>query len=210
VNLHRISTWSLVEPPRDTIPIVNKWVFTKKFSKSGELLKFKGRLVAKGCSQRPGHNYLETFSPVVRLETIRAILSLAAIYDFRIQQMDVKGAYLNGTLVEKVYMQQPEGYNNESGRVCQLNKMLYGLKQSGREWNRELNLKLHKHGFTHLKADPCAYTRKAGGLEIITVWVNGVLLFTTSEDLMAKMKTTYTLNGKLPIWESHQRSSALR
>jgi hypothetical protein len=65
---------------------------------------------------------------------------------------------------------------------------LYGLKQSGREWNRELDLKLHKHGFTRLKADPCTYTRRAGGLEIITVWVDDLLLFATSEDLMAKMK----------------------
>jgi transposase InsO family protein len=187
-QLNQTGTWSLVKKPTGAIPIANKWVFAKKYGKNSELLKYKGRLVAKGCSQRPGYDYLETFSPVVHLETIRAILAIAAIFDFRIQQMDVKGAYLNGTLKEEVYMWQPEGYDDGSGRICLLKKTLYGLKQSGREWNRELDLKLQKHGYTRLKADPCAYTRQSGGLEIITVWVDDLLLFATSDELMAEMK----------------------
>ncbi len=130
-QLKRTKTWTLVKRPVDAIPITNKWVFTKKYSKSGELLKYKARLVAKGCAQRPGYDYIETFLPVVRMETIRAILAIAAIKGFIIQQMDVKGAYLNGTLKETVYMQQPEGYNDKSGRICLLVKTLYGLKQSG-------------------------------------------------------------------------------
>jgi Reverse transcriptase (RNA-dependent DNA polymerase) len=187
-QLNQTGTWSLVNVPAGAIPIANKWVFAKKTGKGGEILKYKARLVAKGCSQRPGYDYLDTFSPVVRLETIRAILALSAVFDFKIQQMDVKGAYLNGTLKEEVYMRQPEGYNDGSGRACLLEKTLYGLKQSGREWNKELDLKLQKHGFTRLKADPCAYTRQSGGLEMITVWVDDLLLFAISEDQMAEMK----------------------
>ena len=90
---------------------------------------------------------MDTFSPVVRLETIRAILVLAVSQDWEIQQMDVKGAYLNGTLKEEVYMRQPEGFEDGTQRVCQLIKTLYGLKQSGREWNIELNGRLVKEGF---------------------------------------------------------------
>ena len=71
--------------------------------------------------------------------------------------MDVKGAYLNGILKEKIYMQQPEGYNDKSGRVCSLIKTLYGLKQSGREWNKELDTKLKGFGFQPLKSNPCTY-----------------------------------------------------
>src|SRR6266702_1566094 len=130
-QLKRTKTWMLVKRTVDAIPIANKWVFTKKYSKSGKLLKYKARLVVKGCAQRPGYNYLETFSPVVRMETIRAILAIAAIKGFIIQQMDIKGAYLNGTLKETVYMQQPKGYDDKSGRICLLVKTLYRLKQSG-------------------------------------------------------------------------------
>ena len=188
-QLTEMGTWNLVDKSTEAIPISNKWVFLKKFNKDGEIIKYKARLVAKGCSQRPGHDYLETFSPVVRMETIRAILSLVPIKGLKIQQMDIKGAYLNGILKEKVYMRQPEGYDDESGRICLLIKTLYGLKQSGREWNKELDTKLRNFGFQPLQSDPCAYVRRNGEhLEIITVWVDDLLLFATSNDLMNKMK----------------------
>jgi Reverse transcriptase (RNA-dependent DNA polymerase) len=88
--------------------------------------------VAKGCSQRPGYDYQETLSLVIRMETIRAILSLVPIKKLKIQQMDVKGAYLNGILKEKVYMKQLEGYDNGTGRVCLLIKTL--LKAYAQKW----------------------------------------------------------------------------
>jgi hypothetical protein len=73
--------------------------------------------------------------------------------------MDVKGAYLNGKLKEKVYMQQPDGYNNGTGRVCLLLKTLYGLKQAGNVWNKEFNDQLKELGFKSLLSDPCTYIR---------------------------------------------------
>ena len=188
-QLVKTGTWKLVDKPEGAIPIKNKWVFLKKTNKDGEIIRYKARLVAKGCSQRPGHDYQETFSPVVRMETIRAILSLVPIKGLKIQQMDVKGAYLNGTLKEKIYMEQPEGYDDGSGRVCLLVKTLLGLKQSGHEWNKELDTKLREFGFQPLRSDPCAYVRRKGEhLEIITVWVDDLLLFATSNDLMEKLK----------------------
>src|SRR5882757_2638359 len=184
-----MGTWKLVDKPADAVPISNKWVFLKKYNKLGDLLKYKGRLVAKGCAQRPGQDYLETFSPVVRLETIRAILALAALKGLKIQQMDVKGAYLNSILKEKVYMRQPEGFDDGTGRVCQLVKTLYGLKQSGREWNKELDQQLKEKEFTNLKSDPCTYIRRTKDeLEIITVWVDDLLLFTLTERSMSNLK----------------------
>ena len=184
-----MGTWKLVEKPPDAIPIANKWTFVRKRNKAGEIIKYKARLVAKGCAQRPGHDYVETFSPVVRMETIRAILALIPIEKLKFQQMDIKGTYLNGILQEKVYMRQPEGFEDGTDRVCELVKTLYGLKQSGREWNKEFDNKIKAFGFQRLKSDPCVYIRRdADGISILTVWVDDLLLFASSEQLMKRMK----------------------
>ena len=114
-KLHDCGTWELVDCPEDAILIPNKWVFLKKYNKQGILQKHKARLVTKRCAQLPSANYNETFSPVVRLETIRTILSRVPTEKLEVQQMDVKGAYLNGVLQERVYMKQPEGYEDGTG-----------------------------------------------------------------------------------------------
>ena len=130
-QLKHMGTWKLVDRPKGMVPIANKFVFVKKQDKDGNLQKYKARLVAKGCTQRPGYDYLKTHSPVVRLESIRALLALAATRKLYIHQMDIKGAYLNGILKEKVFMKQPEGFDDGTGRICLLIKTLYGLKQAG-------------------------------------------------------------------------------
>ena len=84
------------------------------------------------------------------METVHAVLALTVKNGYQIQQMDIKGAYLNGILKEKVYMEQPEGYNNRTEHVCELIKTLYGLKQSGHEWNHKLDSKLKNLGYTRL------------------------------------------------------------
>src|SRR6266850_2381147 len=183
-----MGTWKLVEKPPDVIPIANKWVFAKKQDKMGQIIKYRARLVAKGCAQRPGHDYVETHSPVVRLETVRAILSILPKDKLIVQQMDVKGAYLNRTLKERIYMHQPKGYQDGSNRICLLIKTSYGLKQAGREWNIEFDNKVTKHGFTQLLSDPCIYIRRNHkGVVIITVWVDDLLLFASSDGAMVAM-----------------------
>ncbi len=119
-QLEHMGTWQWVDCPVDTVPLANKWVFVRKYNKMGELLKYKARLMVKGCAQWPGFDYTDTFSPVVRLKTIRAILSLVPSQKLQIQQMYVKGAYLNGILKENVYMWQPDGFDDGTTRVCWL------------------------------------------------------------------------------------------
>jgi len=189
-QLERFGTWTLVDCPNGAMPIPNKWVFLKKYNKQGELVKYKVRLVVKGCAQRPGFDYNETFSPVVRLETIRALLCIVPSEELKIQQMDVKGAYyLNGILKENIYMCQPDGFGDKTNRVCLLRKTLYGLKQSGREWNRELDRRLKEKGFTNLWSDPCAYIqRNSNDFKVITVWVDDLLLFTSATQIMRYLK----------------------
>jgi hypothetical protein len=134
-QLRQKGTWKLIEKPADAIPISNKWVLTKKRDKEGNVVKYKARLVARSFTQRPGLDYGETFSPVVRFETIRALLAMVASKKLKVRQLDVKGAYLNGILTQPIYMEQPCGFDDGSGLVCLLIKSIYGLKQAGRVWN---------------------------------------------------------------------------
>jgi len=188
-QLWRMGTWKLVDKAPGAVPINNKWVFVKKQNKEGVLTKYKVRLAAKGCAQCLGHDYIEMHSPIVHLETIRAILAIAPMWKLHIQQMDIKGAYLNGTLKEHIYMHQPEGFANGTGQVCLLIKTLYGLKQAGRKWNIELDMMLRKQGYACLRSDPCAYIWCLGDdFAIITMWVNNLLLFATMIRLVNKMK----------------------
>jgi len=113
-TLHQMSTWELMEASKDRKPITNKWIFVQKYNKEGKLLKYKARLVARGFSQVPEMDYNETFAPVVKLETIYAILTLIIKEDWEIQQMDVKGVYLNRDLKEEIYLNQPKGFHDET------------------------------------------------------------------------------------------------
>ena len=143
----------------------------------------------KGCGQHPGYNYIEMHLPVVRLETIHAILAIAITKGLQIQQMDVKGAYLNGTLKETIYMHQPNGYDDRTSRVCKLRKTLYGLKQSSWEWNVEFDKKMRKQGFQRLCSKLCAYTCfNENKIAIITIWIDDLLLFADSAEMMEKIK----------------------
>jgi hypothetical protein len=130
-QLKETGTWKITSLPQGRTAIGNKWVFLRKYNKDGTLAKYKARLVAKGYAQIPGMDFTDTFSPVVRLETIRVLFALAINMNWEIRQMDVKGAYLNGTLKEEIYMKQPDGFDDGTGKVCLLVKTLYGLKQAG-------------------------------------------------------------------------------
>ena len=176
-----MGTWKLVDKPPDAILIANKWTFVRKRNKAGEIVKFKAWLVAKGYAQRPGYDYSETFSPVVWIDTIRAIIALVPSMGLKIRQLDIKGAYLNGILKEKVYMRQPEGYEDGTDRICELLKVLYGLKQAGHEWNNEFDTKIKKFGYQHTCSYPCMYIMQDGNdIIILMIWVDDILLFGTS------------------------------
>ena len=139
-------TWSLVPRPKDGNVIGSRWVFRLKYNTDGSVERHKARLVAKGYSQRPGLEYLEIFAPTVRMQTVRTILALAAIDDLHLRSIDISHAYLNGKMDLQVYMEQPEGFaqGNPRETVCLLDKALYGAKQGGRQWNKNLHEALTK------------------------------------------------------------------
>ena len=129
--------------------IGTKWVYRNKMDEHGVITRNNARLVAKGYSQTEGIDFDETFAPVARLEAIRMFLAYAANKDFKVYQMDVKSAFLNGELKEEVYVEQPPGFEDKlSGeKVYKLSKALYGLKQAPRAWYDTLSEFLIKHGF---------------------------------------------------------------
>lgn len=176
--MKEMGTWELVDLPAGRTPIGSKWVFDKKRDANGKIVKYKARLVAQGFSQKPGVDFSNngTFAPVMRFETMRTGLALAAVNHFDLRQFDIKGAYLNGYVEEELYMKQPPGCDDGSGRVCRLIRSIYGLKQAGNVWNKELDEKLKELGFTRLKSDYCCYMRESGNEFVMAmVWVDDIL-----------------------------------
>jgi len=137
-----------------------RWVYSIKGDIDGHD-KHKARFVAKGYSQRAGIDYGETFSPTANLTSIRVLMQKAAQEDLILHQMDVKTAYLHAPIDRDIYMEQPEGYVKEGEKlVCKLKKSIYGLKQSGRNWNEMLHKCLTDDDFTQNQADHCIYAKE--------------------------------------------------
>lgn len=185
-------TWSLVELPQGQKVIGSKWVFNVKRNKDGEVQRFKSRLVAKGCNQQYGVNYSETFSPVIRYETVRMVFALAAELKMHLHQMDVCTAYLNSDLTDVVYMKQPQKFESAEhpDHVLKLHKAIYGLKQSGREWNFKLDEVLRRIGFMPCLNDPCLYKLNYKGmLCIIAVYVDDLIIGCKDKITLTQIKT---------------------
>jgi hypothetical protein len=142
-------TWELVDRPKDRKIIGVKWVFRTKLNADGSINKHKARLVVKGYAQVFGVDYSDTFAPVARLDTIRLVLAIAAQNKWKVFQLDVKSAFLNGILQEEIYVEQPEGFmeQGEEEKVYLLKKALYGLKQAPRAWYSKIDEHLSSLGF---------------------------------------------------------------
>jgi hypothetical protein len=130
--LEKNNTWDLVRLPSGKKPIGCKWMFTVKYNSNRTLERYKAQLVAKGYTQTYGIDYLETFTPMAKMNTVRILLSLAVQFSWPLQQFDVKNAFLHGDLEEEIYMEIPPDFVSRTGKgmVCKLKKTLYGLKQS--------------------------------------------------------------------------------
>jgi transposase InsO family protein len=180
-------TWTIQPLPPGRKTVKSKWVFKTKTNEAGEVVRHKARLVAKGFSQIKGIDYTETFAPVVRFTSIRCLMALAVKNRMRIHQMDAVTAFLQGELSEEIYMDQPDGFEDDTGRVCRLKKSIYGLKQAGREWNTKLDAALIRYGLNKSKMDPCIYYLKNGSL-IVAVYVDDFLIFYQEKKVLDEMK----------------------
>ena len=195
------NTFTETSLPEGKSTIGCKWVYSLKTNANGED-RFKARLVAKGFTQKEGLDYHETFSPTARIVSIRMLLQLAVQHDFAIEQMDVKTAYLNADLEEDIYLDVPESCEKmtdcNKDVVWKLNKSLYGLKQSGRNWNTVFHSFLCKLNFKQSLADPCVYSKcVSNALVVVIIFVDDVLVASDDKGLIADVKNAMSNEFKM-------------
>ncbi|GJW12626.1 ribonuclease H-like domain-containing protein [Tanacetum coccineum] len=180
-------TWALVPRPTDVNVVRSMWLFKKKYKADGSLERYKARLVANGRSQCLGIDYFDTFSPVVKPETIRTVLSLALSKSWHIHQLDVKNAFLNETLSETVYMHQPPGFRDKQhpDYVCLLRKSLYGLKQAPRAWFQRFATFMMQLGFLHSRCDSSLFIYHHGAsTAYLLLYMDDIILTASSQQLL--------------------------
>ncbi|GKA59938.1 reverse transcriptase [Tanacetum coccineum] len=184
--IEKNKTWEMAELPEGHKPIGVKWVYKKKMNATGEIQRYKARLVAKGYRQKAGIDYDEIFAPVARMETIRLLISQSAQNGWKIYQMDVKSAFLNGVLDEVVYIEQPPGYAKvgEETKVLKLKKALYGLKQAPRAWNTRIDSFLKRMGYVQCPYEHALYIKQVENRVLVAALYVDDLIFTGNNKLM--------------------------
>ena len=206
--------------PRHSMPhganLMNShFVFDVKPLPSGQIDKFKARLVADGNTQKQGVDFDLVFATVVKLSSIRILLALAARYGWRLWQLDVKQAFLQADLHESLYMRMPPHLPDRDGSgnqlVCRLKKSLYGLKQAAREWAQVLKDRLLEYGFQQSRIDTCVYRfdgRGTDDLLFCLVYVDDLIISYASES-SRKRFISYITNA-LPIDDRGELQWVLR
>ncbi|GJU01866.1 retrovirus-related pol polyprotein from transposon TNT 1-94 [Tanacetum coccineum] len=178
--------WELVPQPKNMTIIGTKWVFRNKLDENGVVSRNKALLVAQGYNQQEGIDYDETYAPVARIESIRILLAYACALDFKLFQIDVKSAFLNGFINEEVYVAQPPRFNEfeKPDHVYKLKKDLYGLKQASEACYDILKAFLIKHEYKMGMVDNTVFTKKkSSNLIIIQIYVDDIIFGLTCQDM---------------------------
>ena len=194
--LIKTNTWYITVLPDGKHPIECKWVFKVKFHADGSVERHKARLVAKGYTQPEGIDYLDTFSPVAKLTTVKLMLALAAIHDWELCHLDINNAFLYGDLEEEIYMTIPPGLSVEgadqpgSRLVCRLKKSLYGLKQASRQWYLKLSEVLSGFGLQQSASDHSYFFKNdASGYFGMVVYVDDIMIATSDKKKIDEFKS---------------------
>jgi len=177
----------LVPRPNEKKSIGVKWIYKEKKNVKGEVERYKARLVATGYNQKYGIDYEEFFSPVAGLETIRLIIVTVAQHRWRIYQMHIKSAFLNGFLEEEIYIEQPMSYEvkGHKDKVLKLNKALYVLKQAPKAWYSHIDGYFLKNGFVKYPHEYAIYVKiKESGVTLVVCLYADDLIFTRNNPKM--------------------------
>ncbi|KAL4030903.1 hypothetical protein IC575_009157 [Cucumis melo] len=188
LQFRRNNVWTLVSKLEGVNIIDTKWVFKNKTDEAGCVTKNKARLVAQGYTQVKGVDFDETFAPVARLEAIRLLLGISCIQKFKLYQIDVNSAFLNGNLNEEVYVAQPKGFvdSEHLKHVYKLNKVLYGLKQAPRAWYERLTVYLRGKGYSRGEIDKTLFIhKKSNQLLVAQIYVDNIIFGGFPQDLVS-------------------------
>jgi hypothetical protein len=204
-SMAKNQVWDLVDLPKGAVAIGCKGVYKTRRDASGNVERYKARLVAKGFTQNEGIDYYETFSQVSKKDSFRIIMALVAHFDQELHQMEVKTALLNGDLEDKVYMKQPEGFDEDSKRACKLRKSIYGLKHASCQWYIKFHKVITSFRFIENLVDQCIYLKVSGSKVIFLVlYVDGILL--ASNDLGLLYETKQLLSQSFEMKELGETS----
>jgi len=205
--LQRNNTWTLVDRPPGVRVITGKWVYKYKLRADGSLERYKARWVVRGDTQRPGIDFGETFTPVVKPATIRTVLTLVASKKWPAHQLDVSNAFLHGHLQEKVYCQQPVGFVDPErpDAVCLLNRSLYGLRQAPRAWFTSFTDFVKSIGFVQMRSDSSLFVLRGSSGAVIAyllLYVDMVLDASSPallRDIINKLKSAFAIKDMGPL-----------
>lgn len=190
--LHHNHTWSLIPRPMHKNVVDCRWIFKTKLLSDGTVERYKARLVAKGYTQLPGQDFDATFSPVIKPDTVRLVLSLATTSGWSIRQLDVKNAFLHSSLTKEVYMEQLPSFIDPQlpKHVCCLHKAISGLKQAPRAWFQRFSHFLLQYGFQCSRTDSSlfVFSRSEGSLYLL-LYVDDIVLTSNNPNLLQTFVT---------------------
>lgn len=191
--LQQNNTCTLVECKPSMNVLGCKWVYKVKLNSDGTVERCKSRLVAKGFHQVDGVDFNETFSPMVKVSTIRVLLTLVVSNGWHMQQLDVFNAFLHGDLNETIYMHQTPGYVDPTKpkHVCKLNKSIYGLKPSPKAWFEKFSGFLINVGFIMSDSDHSLFLYLSGvEVLLLLLYVDDIILIGSSTELLSRFVST--------------------
>lgn len=191
-NLKRLKTWEVARLPVDKDCVESKWIFKLKRDANGQIARYKARLVARGFKQKESIDYTQTYAPVAKFTIVRLLLAISVTFGWTMRHIDVKSAYLNGYLKEEIYM-RPTSHQDEEEKIVKLLRPIYGLKQSGHNWNDALDGFLIDAGFTRLKSSNVTY--RYDFCTYLVIYVDDIVIFSryqeTINEIVQRIQNKY-------------------
>jgi hypothetical protein len=199
MSIIKNNVWDIALRPKEKSVVSSKWIYKIKHAFDGSVEKFKAIFVARGFTQKEGIDYEETFAAIARYTSIRTIVSLAPVLVWKLHHMDVKTTLLKGKIEQEVFVEQPDGFilNKKGTHVCNLRKVLYGLKKAPRFWYDRIDGFIKSPRFQKSDADTNMYFKVRGNQHVILILYVYDIFITRDEGLIAWCKREITSEFKM-------------